>query len=788
MSEHPNKNNVSIYQNSNEHGVDLKEVFASFKDHRWTVMAFTLVFTVFAAVLAYYSPDEYSASTTVEVQINTKKTRQVDELSMAYETKDVNVDNEIAIIQSRLIIEKALENLNLGVRYFTSERGKTIELYKGSPFIVKVDFMIPSASNYTFQLIPISKDKFRLLVEPSLVYVLTNKVKSLMTDSKIEPIRYDQIHSFGERISTPWFITTIQKIYNLKNSKYTFTIHENKDMYPFIKESLEVTLASELATLIRLDFTDTVPLRAKEILEGITKAYIQKDIQVKTAGHLKKLAFIDKRLAAIKATLTESSTNLASYKTTNTGADLTQTTATTTTKISQLEAQLYELDMQARVLENVNQYINTHENITGIDVGSTTANQTVNAIIQKIQEANTLRNSLLVDYTELHPDVLKATEELNTLTRTLKDSVQSSIRSLNNRKASLKEIIAENKASLVSVPKKERELADLTRNNQVNEKIYSYLLEKRAEIALAETSTSSKSRIIDEATLPDTSSGPNRISMILFGFIIGLFIGLLSALFRSSLDNTIKNVEDIEKLTTIPLYGAVPFLHSQKNIQPYYEALRVIRTNLEFLQNSNKSKLITVTSSIPSEGKSSTVAELGKIMSKANKKVIVIDMDMRRSTLHDKFSLPNDSGVSTLLTNQNTLEEVIQKTNHDNLDIITSGPIPPNASDLLMSKELEKILMHLLEEYDYVLLDSPPIGIVSDAMIIMRMSDINLIVLKANYSHKDYIKNINRFVNDHQLNAGIILNGIELGSKFGYGYAYGYKHGRANSYYSESKV
>lgn len=778
----------SVQPQGNKNEIDLVELFGIFRNNKWLIITIATVFTLFATILAYVSPNLYQATTTLEVQIDTKRIPTNDIMAMALATRDTVIDNEIDIVQSRLIVDKALESLNLGTRYFTSRNKRNEELYKGSPFVANSEFMIPSMQSYTFHLFPMSEDKFRIVVEPSLKKALLNKAESLVKSSSTELIYYDQIHSFGERISTPWFITTIQKIYNLQNSEYTFSVMPNKDMYKFIQESLSVTLTAEMGTLMRLDFEDTVPLRAKEVLDAIANAYIAKDMSSKTEGHKRKLEFIDKQLAGIRKTLTTSASKLENYKTTETGVDLTEKATLTARKLGELEAQLYELDMQSGILENVLEYLNTHQDIKGIGIGSTQATAAVNSIIQKIQDANRVRTGLLVDYTPLHPDVLKATEEINSLKVALKESLGSSVRSIKHRKSTLQNIISKNQKALVSIPKQERQLANLTRNNVVNEKIYSYLLEKRAETAMAETSTTSKTRIIDTPLLPDEPVGPQRLLMIVIGFIIGLVTGMIAAFSRASMDDNIKSVEDIEHHTAIPLYGAVPFLHSQKNIQPYYEALRVIRTNLEFLQNSNKSKLITVTSSIPGEGKSSTVAELGKVMSKANKKVIIIDMDMRRSTLHEKFSITNEIGASTLLTGKNTLEEVIQSTKHENLNIITSGPTPPNASDLLMSNKLETALKTLLEDYDYVLLDSPPIGLVSDAMIIMRMSDINLIVLKAGYSKKDYLKNINRFVNDHNLNAGIVLNGIELGKKFGYGYGYGYKYDQGSSYYTEKKA
>lgn len=784
------KSDPSSLPTGSETDVDVKEVFSALRRSKWLIFISAMSFMFAAIIVAYFSPNIYQTSTTMEIQSEDSGAQNNDIMAMALGAPTTNIGNEIEIIKSRLIVSKALENLNIGTRYFTTKYYKTTELYKDSPFVVKSEFMAPNVEGYTFQLFPLDEERFRLIVEPSLTKEVISEISSFIAPLPPEkkPVYYDQIHSFGERISTPWFIVTIQKIYQFKNEQYSFKVTANAAMYKFIQESLSASLAADQGTILNLSFTDNIPLRAKDILDAVSSSYIQENLGQKAESSKQKLNFIDRQLAAINATLKSSATKLETYKATNIVVDLGEKATLTAAKLGDLESQLYELDMQMGILENVLHYAQTHDDIKGIDVASTQANATVNDIVVKIQAADSLRTSLLVDYTELHPDVIKATEELNSLRNILKESIKSSIRSIQNRKRTLNNIIAKHKKTMESFPEQEKLLAQLTRNNLVNEKIYSYLLEKRAETAIIESSTVSKTRIVDAPLVPEKPIKPNRIIMIIIGFIGGMILGIVIAIGRAFIDNTIKNVEDIENHTSIPLYGAIPFLHSQRNIQPYYEALRVIRTNLEFLQNTHKSKLITVTSSIPSEGKSSTVAELGKIISKGHKKVIIIDMDMRRSTLHEKFTLPNEVGTSTLLTGKNMLDEVIQETKHEYLDIITSGPVPPNAADLLMSPELESILQALLEQYDYVLLDSPPIGLVSDAMIIMRMSDINLIVLKANYSKKDFLKNINRFVSDHQLNAGIILNGMELGNSYGYGYGYGHKYGYSNSYYAEGKA
>ncbi len=315
----------------------------------------------------------------------------------------------------------------------------------------------------------------------------------------------------------------------------------------------------------------------------------------------------------------------------------------------------------------------------------------------------------------------------------------------------------------------------------VNEKIYAYLLEKRAEIAIIESSTVSETHIVDTALVPEHHIKPKRVLMIILGAFLGAVFGVLIIFVRKSLDGTIRTTEDVEDRTTVPVYGNIPKISSHKDKHLYSEFIRILWTNLAFLQNQNKSKLITMTSTVSGEGKSFTICELGKAIAESNKKVILIDLDMRKGTLSQKCGLSNNEGMSTLLSEGCMINEIIMRTKYKNLSVIPSGPVPPNPTGLIMSDILGKIISHLLNQYDYVILDSPPVGLVADAMMLLQMSDISLFVLKANFSKKEFLKNINRIAKDPNINPGIVLNGINFKKNSSYGY--GYVSDYSTSYY-----
>ncbi|MEA3521413.1 MAG: GNVR domain-containing protein, partial [Campylobacterota bacterium] len=601
----------ALQQNTQEDEIDLAELFGVLRRYQYSIILISILVTLFATIFAYFATNIYQAKATIEVK--SERNAQKDFMSMALGMDSNNVDNEIEILKSRWIISRAQEQLNLNTRYFTKHNLKSLELYKKAPFVV-TSGSISKQVQSPFILTPINETQFRLSLEPSFKKSAITKLRSFIAPVPKEDIAiaYDQIHTYGKTIVTPWFRLVIQKVFQPTKSQYTFTIADDKSIYESISANLSVSTLSKMGTILSITFEDNNPQRATEIVNAITNAYLSADLDVKTQSANRTLEFLDRQLEAINKTLQNSADNLQKYKATNIVIDVGDKAQLTSERLGELESQRYEIDMQLDVLNNTLNYVTTNSDLSAIDLSSTgSMNPTINTLVLKIQESKALKNALLVDYTELHPDVLKANEQLNSLRNTLKNTLTSSLRTLKERKISLSKFIDENTASLESLPQQERELAQLNRSFLVNEKIYSFLLQKRAETAIVESSTVSETRVIDSAIQADKPIKPKRMLIVIVGFILGLIISIALAFLRNFLDDTIKTIEDIEKHSLVSVYGAVPHLESEKNIQPFYEALRVIRTNLEFLQeHEGKSKLITITSSVPTEGKTTVMTEL----------------------------------------------------------------------------------------------------------------------------------------------------------------------------------
>ena len=775
-------------QETSLNDIDLKELFSVLKRYYKSLIFITIFVMLLASTYAYFATNIYQSKTLVKLGEIENKSMKTDFIAMAEGNVNSRFDDEMASFSTRRLIGRALENLNLGIRYFTKKNLKNYELYKDSPFIVTFDYLNKNAMGVPFRIIPTKDDQsFRLVIEPTLKDTIRSFIMPLPDDE--QPIEYNKVHKFGEKIETQWFTITIQKVFEFENDDYFFTMLPNESMTSFIQENLSVSSYSKDSRIIVLTFQDNVPLRAKEVLDMLSNVYIQESMENRSKSANRKLNFIDMQLEAIDKTLKSSAKTLEQYKATNIVVDLGSKAQITSQKMNQLENQLDEVNMRIDVMENILNYIETHKDIKGINIdsafsGSNLQGSAIQNIILEIQNATAQRIDLLTEFTTRHPNVIKVDRQLISLRSSLKEAILNSLNRFKKQKQSLSDIIQENKAKMQTLPEQERKLTRLTRNFKVNENIYSYLLEKRAQTAVIESSSVSETSIFESAAIAKKPFKPKPLIILIISFFLGIILGFVQAFIRNSLNDEIQSREDIENRTTLPIYGILPTLN-QKILKlevfkdtrsPFAESYRSLRTNLQFSRKENQANVILVTSTVSGEGKSTIVANLGAIFQMANMKTILVNLDLRKPTLHHYFNVPNKAGISTYLSGRSRIGEIIQPTEYKNLDIISSGPTPPNPSELILNDKLDELIEALKEEYDYIFIDSAPMGLVSDTMHLMQYADTSLIVFRENYAKKSFVTDLNNLVEKHDLkHIGLVINSVDASSSsYGYGYGYGY--------------
>lgn len=771
--------------------IDLKDLFKTIMKYKYIIAFFAIIFALASAIFAYTKPSIYSSFATIELQEGSNKWSPDDALKQAFSGGSVNVENQIEILKSKSLADRALKDLNLKTRYFTVKNYRTKEYYNNSPFIVIDKILDDTIYGTTFNLTPVDEESFRLEIKPISKF----SKRGVLALTGVQPledyelITYDKVHKYGEDIVSQWFTLNITKLSSLENEEYSFAfVHPSiaSDVY---LSDLSVSQVSKLSSILRVSIEDNVSLRASDLLNSLFKAYLEQEVERKSEVANLSLDFIDNQLEEINKKLKTSETDLESYKEINNVISLSDKAKTVSTQLVEYESKIQELNIEENILNNLFQYISNNQNLAGLSVGSITfADPALAILIKSLHEQASQKEALLLDYTELHPEVKKFSQTIATLRRQIVASLKNNLKQLEQRKKSLNDLIYKYQKSIETLPKQERELTRLTRHFSVNEKVYSYLLEKRAETAILKSSTISNARILDIALNFSKPIKPKRVLIVLVGLILGVIVGLAYAFLREFFNNTIKNTEEIEKYSSIPIYGVIPFNKNKKTPSVFSEAFRSIRTNLQFLPQNESSRIISVTSSVSGEGKTTIVAKLGEIISQTNKKVIVLDLDLRKASVHKEFDLPNNIGMSNYLTGQNSLTEVIKKTSNDFVDVITTGPLPPNPSELILNENMKNILDELKKSYDYILIDTPPVGLITDALILMNYSDITFTIVRANYTRKEFIKNLDRLAKEHSHNhVGMILNGVEIGDKYGYGYGVSYGYGYGNGKYYKNR-
>ena len=771
--------------------IDLKEVIKTILRYKYSIIFITLIFMIGSAVFAYTKPSIYSSSTTIELIENKKSTDPTDFMVQAFDGGSANVDNQIEVFKSRFLAQKAFSFLNLNTRYFTKVNYREIELYKSAPFVVNSEFIDDLAYGKRFIVTPVDDETFNLKIEPVSIYSISGILKKLGLQpySLSDKIIYDKNHKFGEVIKTEYFNLDLEKVRSFSNEKYEFSFINDMGLYNHFISNISVSQLSTKATILNLAFQDTSSLRAKEILNALSKAYIEVEVEQKTKEANLTLEFIDAQLDSINERLQKSETKLESFKEDNKVVGLNEQAMATTTQLSEYQAKLEEVQTEINILANLEQFIKSNQDLTGLTIGSVSfADPALGSLVTSLQEEVAKKSSLLMDYTELHPDAQKSSQNIANLKRSIKIALSNNLRQLGQRKSSLQDIIGKFNSSIATLPKQERELSRLTRFYSIDEKIYSFLLEKKAETAILKSSTISNSRLLDEAIENPMSIQPKRSMIVMVGIILGIILGLALTFLREFMNNTVKNSEEVEKLSSIPIYGIIPNNKTKKAAKLIDESYRAIRTNLQFLPRHSKSQIISITSSVSGEGKTTISANLAKIIAQADKKVIVLDFDLRKSSLHKEFGLNNTIGISNYLTEQNTLEEVTNHIKDTNVDVITTGTIPPNPSELILTDKMKDFVEILKSKYDYVIFDTPPVGLVTDALILMNYSDIVFVVARAEYTRKEFVRNLDRLSKEHtQHTFGMILNGVEIGEKYGYGYGSSYGYGYGNDKYYKNR-
>jgi capsular exopolysaccharide synthesis family protein len=749
-----------------------------------------IIFTCLAVAFTYlrYTVPIYESSLTFQVgTINTAN--QVLNVNNFQETNDLAKD--IEILKSKLLFKRALSKINVDVTYHNKGKILTNELYKATPITVNYVISDSSIIGVPFYVKFIDRNTFQLSEDNKLIGEFKSGAK--IQHPKVEM----NIKVLINRI-------TGDEFEEIKNTGLFFKINNIESLTNSYIGRLSVYPLNTSAKTINIAFKDNNSLKSTDIVTAVANEYINYDIEERSKSSKKVLGFIDNQLDKYYNKLKVSEKRIENFQKTNNyrGVEL---SSSYYERVNKIENELMDLDLKSSVLIEIKKSISRElksDNVYNLlpILAGTEYEGDISSMISKLKELLVQKENMRYEVTG-DSEALKSIDHKVEVQKTiLYESISNLIEKFKFQKQELIIKIDEIDNKYLNIPAKELEYARLQRVLSIDEKFFTLLMDKRTEYSISEAGFVSQHKILDEALVPSAPVYPKKITFYFFAGVVGLVFSLVLLLIKYVLKNTISSIDEIirQSFASVGVLGIVPKykydipvsqLVVDKNPKSVIaESFRAIRSNLQFVSQSQGKKLIAITSTVSGEGKTFCAINIGGIIAYSGKKVILLDLDMRKPKIHLGFGVENTVGMSTLLIGKSTFEETIHHSDFNNLDFITSGPVPPNPSELIINGKLKVIIEDLKKTYDYVIVDNPPIGLVSDAMEMLKSADYPIYVFKNEYSKKNFVNNLDRLILDNGISKlSIILNSVEMGkgsygSGYGYGYSYGYGYGGGYGY------
>ncbi len=564
-------------------------------------------------------------------------------------------------------------------------------------------------------------------------------------------------------------------------------------------KALSVSPTSKTTTIAQMVLTDEIPQRAVDYLRQLTVCYNRQANEDKNEIAVRTEEFINGRLEKINAELGSTEGSLEAYKKRNNMVELKMNAAQAVQNQDIFSQKLAEANTQVALLQSISQYMNDPANqyqTLPSNVGLT--DQSATQLINKYNDIVLTRNRLLRSASESSPTVTPLTAQLDDLSASIRRAIAQAQKNMATQRQSVAEQYSKYVGQTSATPEQERILTQIGRQQDVKSGLYLMLLQKREENSISLAATADKGKLIDDPQYSGKVSPRGSIIMLL-ALVLGFLIpgGILYII--NFLKFRIEGHDDVEKLTKLPILADIAVagegtktkgdivVHENKNNQ-LEEVFRSLRTNLQFIMSKDQ-KVILFTSSLSGEGKTFTAANLAVSFALLDKKVVLVGLDIRKPRLAELFEIKDHHhGITNLLSMANPTAEDVEKqilnsNVNDNLDILMAGPIPPNPTELIARPTLEMVIDTLKEKYDYVLIDSAPVGLVTDTLQIGRVADATIVLCRADYTPKDSFNYISDLARDNKLpHMTIAINGIDM-SKKKYGYYYGYgRYGRYARY------
>lgn len=756
-----------------------RDLFRYLKYWKWIVFG-AIVAVAVSHVYLRYEPNVYA--TNAKIKILKKKDSGLDLSGLTgnaplFDMSSINLENEMEILLSRRIIGEVVDNLNLTTRYYTSGRIKVDEKF-GSEVPFRVNWLNNKSENFSASF------------ESDLIF--TAKDENSFT-LKISERGYKKTFNYGEeiKIDDAQFVINKNPIYKQKNSSQQiyFKYRSRTSVVNSLKGGIDVE-PIEGSEVLELNINGQNPERNESILNNIIKVFNQDGVEDDRKVALRTAEFVSDRLNMLETELDTVESNLVDFK--RNSNFIGESSGNLFSTYSNAEQQRAELENQLEISRYIQEEIKSNSQYSLLPSEVGLQNSSTNSLISQYNSLVLERNKELTSSTESSPAVRRLSEQLRLLNSNIEESITNYIRSIQISLQNMSSRERQFNSNIKAIPEKEKIAREIQRQQAVKENLYIFLLQKQVEADLSAAITASTAKVVDYAYTGGGPISPRPNIVYLAGLVIGLAFPISILYIMYLFDTKVTSKEQIQAKLDIPIIAEIPVnkeydgkIVKNTDNSNVAEAFRILRTNMNYLNaeddKENNCKVIFSTSSTKGEGKTFTAINSASVFASNESKTLLIGCDLRNPQLHNYLGVSKKNiGLSSYLVDDELkLEDVIFKTEKDlKFDIILSGEIPPNPSELLNNGRLYELIEEARAVYDYVIIDTAPTMLVTDTLAILDLADAVIYMIRANFTELKilrHVRELNKF--NMKKNVGIVINAVDQKKGYEYNYGYGYGYG-----------
>lgn len=702
-----------------------------------------------------------------------------------------NVNNQVIMLSSYDLMCRVVDSLPfMKVDYITQGRFRTRNIYRKTPVLVEPEWVYAYAYGLLFEL--------HLQDDGSLRIISTD-----------EDLPLDVIAHYGEVLETPLFKATIWPTENMQGKgKMYFRFRDKASLVADFSSRLNLSFVTEGSSVLSLSLVSETPARDCEFIDKLSQLYLEDNLNRKNDVADNSIRFINKQLEILQQSLTVSEGAMTNFRQENKFVDVSSYASTLMQKMENYDAQQMALRLKETYLDYLTNYLQTNMAEGNVVAPSSLGlnEPMLMTLVQQLNDLQIQRSEL----TEKNVYYAKYTKDIDNVRNAITEVVKSMRASLEIEKNDLHTRYVQVEKDIKKLPEKELEMVAIERNYRIDDNYYTFFLQKRAETEIQKASNTPDNDILDKArTMYVTNAAQKRRTTTTYLFI-GLIIPLALIIVLELLNNKIRTPKEAERLSVFPLVGSVRHVKSQNptlvNKNPrssYAEMLRTIRTRIEFVVRRKSNILLTITSTQSGDGKTFLSTNLAALYAMTGKKTLLIDMDIRKPNVHEKLGMDSGPGITNYLIGECSLEDILLTDTPYEFDIIRAGTVPPNPGELIRSEMLSDLLTDLRKRYEFIVVDSSPIGQVPDAYALVEQTDLTLYVVRCMKTNRHFCKNtLQQLAVNYRDKVQLVLSDIPMekkglhyaGKGYSYTYNYGYGYGYGNyggkneyNYYSDEE-